>query len=132
MLSKGLRKRDFKPRETDPCVFLRKDCIVLCYVDDCILKTKKNTGVADDLVKLLLNSPENFKLEDEGSLCRYLGVITDISKDGSIQMHQPNLIKRFLGLVCIVEYEKPKDGPIVKRMLHRDLDGPHRRYAWNY
>jgi len=132
MLSKGLRDRGFKASETDPCVFLRKDCIVLCYVDDCILITKRNTKVADDLVDSLMNGHENFKLEDEGPLCRYLGVIVDRDKDGSIHMYQPNLVKRFLGLVCIEEHEKSKDTPIVKPMLHRDLDGPPRRYAWNY
>ena len=132
MLSKGLRDRGFKASETDPCVFLRKDCIVLCYVDDCILISKKNSKVADDLVHSLMNGPENFKLEDEGSLCRYLGVIVDVNKDGSIHMYQPNLINRFLGLVCIEEHEKPKDTPVVKPMLNRDLDGPSRRYAWNY
>ena len=68
MLSKGLRDRGFKSSETDPCVFLRKDCIILCY-DDCILVSKKNTKVADDLVNSLLNGPDSFKLEDESSLC---------------------------------------------------------------
>ena len=69
---------------------------MLCYVDDCILISKNNTKVADDLVHSLMNGPENFKLEDEGSLYRYLGVIVDVNKDGSIHMYQSNLIKRFL------------------------------------
>ena len=30
-------RRGFKPSAIDPCVYLRKDCILLVYVDDCII-----------------------------------------------------------------------------------------------
>ena len=54
----------------------------------------------------------------------------------SFQKHlsQYGLIARFLALVCINENknENIKDAPAVKTTLHRDLDGPVRRYAWNY
>ena len=42
MLSKGLTgsKLGFKPSEVDPCVFYRKDAIILTYVDDCLILSK--------------------------------------------------------------------------------------------
>ncbi len=36
-LSNGLQDRGFVPSSADPCVFFGEDCIVLTYVDDCIV-----------------------------------------------------------------------------------------------
>ena len=71
MLCKGLTDRGFKQSTSDPCVFLRENCIIFCYVDDCIILSKKGASVAGDLVDSLKHGPENFILEDEGSLSRY-------------------------------------------------------------
>ena len=102
-----LRDRGLNPRNTDPCVFLRKDNIVLYYIDDWILITENNTNATDDLfTDSLMICPEIFKHEDEGLLCRYLGVIVDIKNDGSIHIYQPNLIKRLSGNIYIEEHEK--------------------------
>ena len=48
-LRKGLEARDYVQSRVDPCVFLRADSIVLCYVDDCIIIAKEN-HIIDDLV----------------------------------------------------------------------------------
>ena len=66
MLKKGIESRGFKASSIDPCVHLRKDCILLVYVDDCIIISKKNTSVAADLMKSLMD--DGFKLEDEENL----------------------------------------------------------------
>ena len=39
-LRKGLEARYYVQFRVDPCVFLRADSIVLCYVDDCIIISK--------------------------------------------------------------------------------------------
>jgi hypothetical protein len=44
-LSNGLEDRGFVPSSVDPCVFFGKGCIVLTYVDDCII-------VADSLIRI--------------------------------------------------------------------------------
>jgi hypothetical protein len=36
-LKQGLEDSGFKESQSDPCVFMRKDMIILVYVDDCIL-----------------------------------------------------------------------------------------------
>jgi len=73
-LDKGFKDRGFKPSNIDPCVYLRNDCIVLVYVDDCCLIQKKGSKAVDTLIKSLQNGPEGFKLEDEGSMDKFLGV----------------------------------------------------------
>ena len=66
MHKKGQMGRSFKPSRIIPCVFFREDCIVQCYVDDCIIFTKKNCWRADRFVQSLHNGHENSMLEDEG------------------------------------------------------------------
>ena len=39
-LKKGLEDRDFEQSDIDPCVFYRKDDIIVCYVDNCIIISK--------------------------------------------------------------------------------------------
>ena len=58
-LREGLITRDFIQSQVDKCVFFRTDCIVLTYVDDCIILGKTMMDV--DAVILSLNvCPENF------------------------------------------------------------------------
>ena len=112
--------------------YLRDDCIVLVYVDDCILIQRKGSPAVDALIHSLQTGPEGFKLEDEGSMDKFLGVNIDRNKDGSIEVSQPHLITRFLELIGIEDNENPKLLPAVKPLLHRDVNGPGRKYSWNY
>ena len=63
----------FVQSSIDPCVFFNHNCIVLTYVDDCII-----IGDTHDRINLLIQSlhegEENFVLQDEGSIDKYLGV----------------------------------------------------------
>ena len=36
-LKKGFEDREYEQSDIDPCVFYRKDSIILCYVDDCLI-----------------------------------------------------------------------------------------------
>ena len=68
----------------DPCVFLRADSIVLCYVDDCIIIAKEN-HIIDDLVTSLKNGPEKYDFTVEGTTKNYLGVKIVTHQDGSFK-----------------------------------------------
>jgi len=72
-LSNGLQDRCFVQSNIDPCVFFNHNCIVLTYVDDCII-----IGDIHDRINLLIQSlhkgEENFVLQDEGSIDKYLRV----------------------------------------------------------
>jgi hypothetical protein len=57
----GLQDRGFVQSSIDPCVFFNHNCIVLTYVDDCII-----IGDTHDRINLLIQSlhegEENFVL----------------------------------------------------------------------
>ena len=74
-LSNGLEDRGFVQSSVDPCVFFGKGCIVLTYLDDCIIVADSMIRI-DELLKSLHGGDENFVLQDEGSIDKYLGVNT--------------------------------------------------------
>ena len=50
-LKTGLEDKCFKQKKLDPCLFVRNNCIVICYVDDyCIFSKDKET--IDELFKI--------------------------------------------------------------------------------
>jgi hypothetical protein len=80
-LSNCLQDCGFDQSNIDSCVFFGHKCIVLTYVDDCILIGDLQDWL-NALVTSLHNRDENFALQDEGSIDKYLGV--DISQvDGT-------------------------------------------------
>ena len=132
MLQKELKDRGFKPSMIDPCVFIRDNCVILVYVDDCII-ISKDTKVIDRFVSSMMNGQEGFVLTDDGDLARFLGVEIEYKDDGSIHMTQPYLIQRILEACRIKESEVNKrDTPAVKPLLNKDLSGLGRRHSWNY
>ena len=132
MLQKGLRDRGFKPSAIDPCVFIRDNCVILVYVDDCII-ISKDEKVIDCFVKSMMDGPEGFVLTDDGDLARFLGVEIEYKSDGTIYMTQSHLIQRILKACGIRGLEVNKrDTPAVKPLLHKDLSGLPRKHSWNY
>ena len=93
-LTKGLTDRNFIPSQIDPCIYYKDNCIVLIYVDDCIILSR-NKSVIDDFISSLKNGKEKYILTDEGEIDKYLGV--DIVKSANtVTMKQPYLIERCL------------------------------------
>ena len=92
----GLESEGFVRSEIDQCVFLRKDCIILLYVDD-ILALSQND---DLLVKLVENlKKKKYILTDEGSLTKYLVVDVKYKAKGHVELVQPFLIQRIIDLL---------------------------------
>ena len=58
-LHKGLITRDFIQIQVDKCVFYRKDCIILTYVDDCII-LGKDMAIMDAVISSLKEGHEDF------------------------------------------------------------------------
>jgi hypothetical protein len=73
-LREGLIVRGFVQSQVDKCVFFQKDCIVLTYVDDCIILGKDMTDV-DAVIASLHVGSKNFQLVDQGSIDKYLGLL---------------------------------------------------------
>lgn len=128
LLSEGLRKLGFSQSKTDSCLFLRHDCIIIVYVDDCLFFSQ-NTSTIDQVIASLSAS---FKLNDEGDVSAFSGV--QISKDiinKSIRFTQPGLIDQILRDVGLTTYSKGKDMPC-DSILHPDPTGPEHTESWNY
>ncbi len=73
-LQEGLITRSFIQSQVKKSVFFWKDCIILTYVDDCII-LGKNMVIVDSVISLLKNGSENFDLIDQGSTDKYLGLL---------------------------------------------------------
>jgi hypothetical protein len=95
-LQKGLLSHGFVQSNIDPCLFIRRDCILVVYTDDCLMFTSDDS-IIDDLCKCLSTK---FLLKDEGDIEGFLGIqITHMTEpDGSITitMKQPGLIDQIL------------------------------------
>ena len=135
MLSNGLKgpKLNFKSSEIDPCVFYRKNAIILTYVDDCIIFSK-NLSVIENIVNVL---KEDFDVEledaiDGGDVSRFLGVDIVRNNDKSFELRQPYLIDRILKLLEIDDKVNPRNTPVTKPLLHKDKDAANRVRPWNY
>ena len=95
-LKAALEDRGFVESLSDPCVFISKNMIVLCYVDDCILISKEKTTIAN-FITSLKNGTEKFDFTDEGSMSTYLGVdINHLPDSKGFVLSQPFLISRII------------------------------------
>ncbi len=121
-------KLGFRQLATDKCLFLRDDCILVVYVDDCLIFAQH-----DDTINALIKAlSADFLLQDEGDVNAFLGV--QINKDvstKSITLTQPALIQQILQDVGIRGESKGKDTP-VDSILYADTDGMERVDIWNF
>jgi hypothetical protein len=69
-LTAGLLKEGFTQSKTDHCLFLRSDCIIVVYVDDCLFFSP-NSVTIDNVIASLSRT---FKLKDEGNVSAFLGI----------------------------------------------------------
>ena len=122
-LCEGLITRDLIQSQVDKCVFYRKDCIVLTYVDDCII-LGKDMAIVDVVISSLKEGHEEFQLVDQGSIDKYLGLLIRDIDANTFEMSQPLLICRILEFLSLDENKtKGRDTPVGKPLLNRDLDG---------
>ena len=69
-LSNGLLQRGFTQSKVDKCLFLRHDCILVVYVDDCLLFSRE-TKTIDDIINSLRT---DFVITDEGDAGAFYGI----------------------------------------------------------
>jgi hypothetical protein len=131
-LKAGLIDRDFVQSQVDKCVFYRQDCIILTYVDDCII-VGKDMQIVDSLIESLTVGHEKFLLTDEGSIDKYLGVLIKDIDDTTFEMTQPFLTERIISYLNLdINLTKGKNTPVGKPLLCRDLNGLPRKHLWKY
>ena len=84
MLKTGLEDEGLK-KKVDTCIFVRNNCIVIFYVDDCCILSKDREAID----ALLINLSKTFKLTDEGGVKSYLNMNVNKNPNGTITMSQP-------------------------------------------
>ena len=92
----GLESEGFFRLEIDQCMFLRKKCIVLMYVDSIIALSREN-DVLVNLIEILRQ--KNYILEDEESLTKYLGIDVKHKAEGHVELVQQFLIQQAMDLL---------------------------------
>ena len=122
VLQKALEDRGFQQcTDIDPCLFTRSDCIIITYVDDCLIFYKN-----DEIFKELIKSLEDeFKLTDEGDLETFLGVLFKKQGHNKLELTQPHLIQRIIDALNLQDDSKMHDTP-ANVTLHRDENGKKR------
>lgn len=91
-LKQGLLERDAKQSNLDPCLFYKKDLILITYVGDCLIFGKKESDI-DDLIEDL---NKKIDLTSEGTIKNYLDVNIEHRPDGSIKLTQKGLTKKII------------------------------------
>jgi hypothetical protein len=91
-LKDGLLKRGFCQSIVDPCLFLRHDCILVVYVDDCLLFSKHDSTLDVSITSL----KQDFIMTVEGDIGAFLGIDIKWHSDGKLEMVQPDLIRKII------------------------------------
>jgi hypothetical protein len=131
-LPAGLITRNFIQSQVDKCVFFQKDCIVLTYIDDCII-LGKDMAIIDAVSSSLKGGNGNFDLVNQGSIDKYLGLLIQDIDSTNFEMSQPFLICQILKFLLLDE-DKTKgcDTPVGKPLLNWNLDGVPHKHPWLY
>ena len=73
LLKTGIERRFYHQYQVEPCVFYRKDSVILTCFYYCVIVSQKQDTITS-LIESLNNGPENHVLKDEGDISNYLGV----------------------------------------------------------
>ena len=125
-LKKGLLDRGFKQSQVDPCLFYKKDLILITYVDDCIL-ISPNPQLLDEWVT---DMKRDYTLEDEGDINAYLGINVTRPSKTSIKLNQPALIQRIIDSLNLKD-QRQHDTP-ADSILFKDSEGDPRKTDFHY
>ena len=125
-LKNGLLKRGFTQSNVDPCLFHKKDLILITYVDDCIV-ISPDDKLIDDWVE---DMKKDYALEDEGDINAYLGINITRPDTKTFKLNQPALIQRIIDSLQLKD-QRQHDTP-ADVTLHKDLDGEPRKNDFHY
>ena len=114
----------------DLCLFIRKDCIIITWVDDAVI-ISKDPKTADKIIADLLKRGLDLEKEHEhGALENYLGVKFEDLPTGEKVMLQQGLIDRIVEATHM-QNGNPKDTPATD-VLTKSLDKPAFSGDYNY
>jgi hypothetical protein len=89
-IKRHLRETWLQKSKSDPCLFLRKDMIIVLYTDDCLLCARDTTNI-DKFIKTLRDDYK-LTLNDPDSIDDFLGIHFSHQDNGELHMIQTGLI----------------------------------------
>jgi hypothetical protein len=125
-LKASLLHLDFHVSDIDLDLIIRGDCLILLYVDDCLL-FGRTEQVIEDLIFAL---SATYTIGEQGSIQDFLGIQIHTDSDGAIHFQQEGLIASILHDLHLSN-SATKTTPAI-HVLHPDLAGPPREEVWNY
>jgi len=127
-LRDSLLSRGFSQSSIDPCLFIRKDIILIVYVDDCLLFAK-NEAILDSFISSLQSE---FNLTCDGDVGAFLGIQFTRVSNNQLTLTQPGLISKIVKECGLDAESKRHNTPAVTKLISKDSSGPQREHAWNY
>ena len=118
----------FKVSSYDPCLFIRKDCLLCLYVDDAILHAKDDSVLREVLDAI---KAAGFAYSEDEDFASYLGVLIEHLPDGSKKLSQPGLAKQMLQAIGMEDCNAtrtPASGPL----FASTESAPHKHSSFNY
>jgi hypothetical protein len=76
-----LTKIDFKQSNVDKSLFIKQDCIIIIYVDDCLIFSNSD----QTLEQIITHIGQHFKITSSNDIETYLGLEIMQQDNGSIQ-----------------------------------------------
>jgi hypothetical protein len=126
-LKSSLQARGFTASDVDPCLFIHKDMIVLCFVDD-LIYIGRDVSKIDAMISDL---GAEFILTVEEDISSFLGIQIDILPDQAMHLTQRGLTQRILNL-CHMHDCNTKDTPASTTALGSDLNGAPFTHDFHY
>ena len=127
LLFKSLKKLGFTQSKIDPCLWYRKTCFLITFVDDCGICSKTESE-ANQLIKDFESL--GFSLTKESTFAKFLGIQYKALDDGSVELTQQGLIKKVIAATGLEEC-KPNRIPATEQ-LSKDEDGEDMKESWSY
>jgi hypothetical protein len=119
----------FKQSKSDPCIFLRKDMIIVLYTDDCLLYARDTKDI-DSFVKTL-RADYKITLNDPGPIDDFLGIHFSHRANGELRMSHTGLIDAVTESAHIPKGRLKNTPTPATAILHADTEGLARQESWN-
>ena len=127
LLFKSLKKLGFTQSRIDPCLWYRKTCFLITFVDDCGICSKTESE-ANKIIKELESL--GFSLTKESTFAEFLGIQYKALDNGDVELTQQGLIKKVIAAAGLEEC-KPNRIPATEQ-LGKDEDGEDMKESWSY
>lgn len=131
-LKASLEARGFKQSQNDPCLFMTRTCICICYVDDCLFFARDMKTINQVTASLQDKSRgDSLLLNVEDDVAGFLGILMKKHEDNSIELLQTGLIDRIISVTGLQDSNATLT-PADKAPLGTDKEGASCEESWSY